>query len=70
MVGDEEHPILYLSWKLLPREQRYAVVEKECLAVKWAMDILQNYLLGWRFTLMMDHARLQWMHTTKEGVGG
>ncbi|CAM4562362.1 unnamed protein product, partial [Caretta caretta] len=35
MVGDEEHPILYLSRKLLPREQKYAVVERECLAVKW-----------------------------------
>ncbi|CAM5100675.1 unnamed protein product [Eretmochelys imbricata] len=46
MVGDEEHPILYLSRKLLPREQKYAVVERECLAVKWAMEILRYYLLG------------------------
>ena len=27
-VGGEEHPVLYLSRKLLPREQRYATVEK------------------------------------------
>ncbi|CAM5157369.1 unnamed protein product [Natator depressus] len=46
MVGDEEHPILYLSRKLLPREQKYAVVEKECLAVKWAMETPRYYLLG------------------------
>lgn len=39
-VGEEEHPVLYLSQKLLPREQRYAVIEKECLAVKWAMETL------------------------------
>lgn len=30
----EEHPVLYLSQKLLPREKNYATVEKECLAIK------------------------------------
>ena len=28
-----EHPIAYASRKLLPRETRLAVVEKECLAL-------------------------------------
>ncbi|CAM4532654.1 unnamed protein product [Caretta caretta] len=59
MVGEEEHPILYLSRKLLPREQKYTVVEKECLAVKWAMETLRYYLPGRRFTLMTDHTPLQ-----------
>ncbi|CAM5151742.1 unnamed protein product [Eretmochelys imbricata] len=40
MVGEEEHPTLYLSRKLLPREQKYAIVEKECLVLKWAMETL------------------------------
>ena len=47
----EEHPVPYLSWKLLPREKNYATVEKECLAIKWALDTLRYYLLGTRFTL-------------------
>ena len=29
----EEHPVAFASRKLLPRERRYAAVEKECLAV-------------------------------------
>ena len=29
----EEHPIGYYSRKLLPREERYSTVEKECLAI-------------------------------------
>ncbi|KAG6936534.1 hypothetical protein G0U57_012299, partial [Chelydra serpentina] len=66
MVGEEEHPILYLSRKLLPREQKYAVVERECLAVKWAMETLRYYLLGRRFTLVTDHAPLQWMQRNRE----
>ncbi|CAM4657181.1 unnamed protein product [Lepidochelys olivacea] len=65
MVGDEEHPILYRSRKLLLREQKYAVVERECLAVKWAMETLRYYLLGRRFTLVTDHAPLQWMQRNK-----
>ncbi|CAM5105440.1 unnamed protein product [Natator depressus] len=66
MVGDKEHLILYLSRKLLLREQKYAVVERECLAVKWAMERLCYYLLGRRFTLVTDHASLQWMQQNKE----
>ena len=28
--NNEDHPIAYFSRKLLPREQRYSTVEKEC----------------------------------------
>ncbi|CAM5086823.1 unnamed protein product [Natator depressus] len=66
MVGEEEHPTLYLSRKLFPREQKYAVVERECLTVKWAMETLRYYLLGRRFVLVTDHAPLQWMQWNKE----
>lgn len=61
-----EHPLLYLSRKMLPRERRYAVVEKECLAVKWAIESLKYYLLGRKFILVTDHAPLKWMKENKE----
>ncbi|XP_063070441.1 uncharacterized protein LOC134461440 [Engraulis encrasicolus] len=62
----EEHPVLYLSRKLLPREKNYSTVEKECLAVTWALESLRYYLLGRRFTVVSDHAPLQWMARNKE----
>ncbi|KAG6936064.1 hypothetical protein G0U57_013578, partial [Chelydra serpentina] len=66
MVRDDKHPVLFLSRKLLPRERKYAVVEKECLVVKWAIESLRYCLLGRRFTLVTDHAPLQWMHQNKD----
>ncbi|MGH0117755.1 UNVERIFIED_CONTAM: hypothetical protein FKN15_039051 [Acipenser sinensis] len=65
-VDGVEHPVLYLSRKLLPRERNYAVIEKECLAIKWAVDSLRYYLLGRPFTLVTDHAPLKWLHTMRD----
>lgn len=46
-IQDEvEHPVMYLSRKLMKHEKNYATVEKECLAIKWAMSKLQYYLIG------------------------
>lgn len=63
-VGDDgmEHPVAYLSRKLLPREVSYATIEKECLALVWALKKLQPYLYGRPFTLMTDHNPLVWLN--------
>ena len=46
----EEHPIGYYSRKLLPREEPYSTVEKECLAIRLAVAAFRVYLLGWSVT--------------------
>ena len=61
----EEHPVTFVSRKLLPREQRYAAVEKECLAIVWAIQSLRVYLFGRAFCIQTDHHPLQWLQRMK-----
>ena len=62
----EERPLLYLSRKLEPRETRYSTIEKEGLAIKWALESLRYYLLGREFDLETDHRALSWINTMKD----
>ena len=65
-VEGVDRPVLYVSRKLSQRETRYSTVEKECLAIRWAVGSLRYYLLGRPFTLCSDHAPLQWLHRMKD----
>ncbi|XP_034006684.1 uncharacterized protein LOC117498597 [Trematomus bernacchii] len=65
-VEGVDRPVLYISRKLAQREVNYSTVEKECLAIRWAVGALRYYLLGRPFTLWSDHAPLQWLHRMKD----
>ncbi len=65
-IKGEERPVLYISRKLSKRETMYSTIEKECLAIRWAVLTLRYYLLGREFTLCLDHAPLQWLHRMKD----
>lgn len=51
-------PVVYLSKKLLPREQNYSTVKKECLALVWALTKLRPYLWGNTFEVQTDYSSL------------
>ena len=61
-----ERPVAYYSRKLLPREERYSTVEKECLAIKLAAQAFRVYLLGRPFIIQTDHRSLQWLDKLKD----
>ena len=62
---DTLRPCMYVSRKLLAREGNYATVEKECLAVVWALSKLSRFLLGSSFYIMTDHKALQFLRSAK-----
>ncbi|KAL1260069.1 hypothetical protein QQF64_007896 [Cirrhinus molitorella] len=64
--AEEGRQVVYLSRKLLPRETRYSVVEKEGLAIKWFLDSLRYYLHGREFDLETDHRALTGIQSMKD----
>ena len=61
-----DHLIAFFSWKLLDREQKYCTIEKECLAIKLAVNAFQVNLLGQPFVIQTDHRTLQWLSNVKD----
>ena len=61
-----DRPISYFSRKLLPREEKYSTIEKECLAIKLGVEAYKVYLIGRRFTVQTDHRSLVWLKKLKE----
>jgi hypothetical protein len=55
----KERVIAYASRVLNDAETRYAVVEKELLALKWATQVFHPYLHGTRFKVTTDHQSLR-----------
>ena len=55
---DEWLPIAYASRALTPTEHRYAQIEKEALAITYACEHFQEYLIGKSFHINTDHKPL------------
>ncbi|XP_064081439.1 uncharacterized protein LOC135198014 [Macrobrachium nipponense] len=62
---NEKWPVFYASRKLSEVEQRYAVIERECLAVVWATKKFYPYLYGKQFILETNHRPLTYLDTAK-----
>lgn len=45
-MNGEEHPVAYLIRNLTPAERNYFIVERESLAINFALASLRYYLFG------------------------
>ena len=63
------HVVAYASRILSLSEKNYSVIQRECLAIIFALKQFRHYLLGRNFSLLIDHAPLQWLSSQKmEGL--
>lgn len=51
-------PVEYASRKMTETEKRYAMIEKEALAITWACEKFDYYLVGRNFEIESDHKPL------------
>ena len=59
----QERVIAYASYTLSPREQNYSTIEKEALAVVFAVKHFRFSLLGKKFSVVTDNSALRWLHS-------
>ena len=69
VLEQDGHVIAYVSRSLTAAQRQYSVIQRECLAVVYALKQLRHYLLGRKFRIITDHAPLQWLSAQKmEGM--
>ena len=54
----EMRPVAYASRSMTETERRYAQIDKEALAITWALEHWAEFLIGMRFKVETDHKPL------------
>lgn len=62
----KDQPISYASRVLNDAEKNYSTIEKELLAIIYAVQHFRPYLYGKKFKLITDHKPLTWLHRLKD----
>ena len=61
-----DRPVQYASRTLSETEQKYSTIEKELLAIIYAVKTFRPYIYGRKFLIYTDHRPLVWLWKLKE----
>jgi transposase InsO family protein len=62
---DVPMPVSYASRQLTDNERKFSTVERECLAILFAVQRFSHYLIGKKFVLEVDHRPLVYLSKMK-----
>ena len=61
LSNGQDKPIAFASRALNKAEQNYCTIEKELLAIVWAVKHFRPYLFGMKFNIFTDHRPLVYL---------
>jgi hypothetical protein len=68
-VVNFDHPIEFAIRKLSVSEQNYNMIEREGIAMVYALQKFKHYLMGKHFKMFIDHSALKYL-VNKPVLGG
>jgi hypothetical protein len=68
-AGDLYHPIPFARRKMFESEKNYNTIEREGLAIVYALQKFRHYLFDKQFKMFIDHSTLKYL-VNKPMLGG
>ena len=68
ILEQDGHVVAYASRSLKSGERNYSAIQRECMAVVYALKQFSHYLLGRHFKVYTNHAPLKWLSAQKRVV--
>lgn len=67
VIDGVERPIIFISRRLTPAEQKWAIREKEAVGIIWALECFRHSILSLDFCVQADHRTLELLNNANQG---